>query len=44
MQEITENLKSNKTLKACSACGIEHEVEKCPNGCQDTNRSGILML
>jgi recombinational DNA repair protein RecR len=44
MQKITEDLKSDKVLKTCSACGLEHEEEKCPNGCQDTNRSGILIL
>ena len=30
--------------RSCPACGLEHEGEKCPNGCQDTNRSGILIL
>jgi hypothetical protein len=33
-----------RKFKACPACGLEHEGEKCPNGCQDTNRSGILTI
>ena len=38
-----EETKLLNEIKACGACSLEYK-EKCPNGCQDTNRSGILII